>query len=214
MPRTPFTSFASPYVVLPNENIDTDQIIPARFLKTTERSGLGALAFYDWRTRPDGTPDPAFILNRSEAREAKILVAGRNFGCGSSREHAVWALLGAGLRAVVSTELADIFRGNALGNGLLPIQVEPAVAERLMALAPNGVGPSLMVDLEAQTLTLPDGTAATFPIPPFAKHCLLHGIDELEFLLGASEEIAAYEAAHPGGIDTRGGAVAASGGGR
>jgi 3-isopropylmalate/(R)-2-methylmalate dehydratase small subunit len=214
MPRTPFTSFASPYAVLPNENIDTDQIIPARFLKTTERSGLGALAFYDWRTRPDGTPDPAFILERPEAREAKILVAGRNFGCGSSREHAVWALLGAGIRAVVSTELADIFRGNALGNGLLPIQVEPAVAERLMALAPNGVGPSLTVDLEAQTLTLPDGTAATFPIPPFAKHCLLNGIDELEFLLGASEEIAAYEAAHPQGVDTRKeAAVAASGGG-
>jgi 3-isopropylmalate/(R)-2-methylmalate dehydratase small subunit len=202
MPSTPFTSFTSPYAVLTADNIDTDQIIPARFLTTTERSGLGKFAFYDWRTRADGTPNPEFVLNRPEARDAHILVAGRNFGCGSSREHAVWALAGIGLKAIVSTEFADIFRGNALGNGLLPIQVEPEVVDLLVQSGASGARPSLTVDLERQTLTLPNGSVASFPIPPFAKHCLLHGIDELEFLLGADAEIEAHEERHPRRIDT------------
>ena len=202
MPRPPIAAFSARYAVLPNENVDTDQIIPARFLTTTTRDGLGGAAFHDWRHRPDGSPDPAFPLNRPEARGAGVLVAGRNFGCGSSREHAVWALLSAGFRAVVSSEFADIFRGNALGNGLLPVQVAPDVLARLVALPP-AAGAELRVDLAAQLLTLPDGTAASFPVPPFAKHCLLHGVDELEYLLGLEPSIAAYEGAHPAAVDTR-----------
>ena len=209
MPRPPIVAFAARYAVLPNENVDTDQIIPARFLTTTTRDGLGGAAFHDWRHRADGSPDPAFPLNRPEAAGAGVLVAGRNFGCGSSREHAVWALLGAGFRAVVSSEFADIFRGNALGNGLLPVQVAPDVLARLVA-TPPAPGAELRVDLAAQLLTLPDGTTAPFPVPPFAKHCLLHGVDELEYLLGLEASIAAYEGAHPAGFDTQGGV----GGGR
>ena len=201
MPRPPYAAFAARYVVLPNENVDTDQIIPARFLTTTRRDGLGASAFSDWRYDAAGAPVPAFPLNRPEAAGAEVLVAGRNFGCGSSREHAVWALMGAGFRAVVSSDFADIFRGNALGNGLLPVQVEPAVLERLLA-APPAPGATLAVDLDAQTLTLPDGTVARFPVPPVARHCLLHGVDELEYLLGLAPDVAAYEAANPVGVTT------------
>ena len=201
MPRPPIAAFSARYAVLPNENVDTDQIIPARFLTTTTRDGLGTAAFHDWRHRPDGSLDPTFPLNRAEASGAGVLVAGRNFGCGSSREHAVWALLGAGFRAVVSSEFADIFRGNALGNGLLPVQVAPDVLARLLG-APPAPGAELRVDLAAQTLTLPDGTTASFPVPPFAKHCLLRGVDELEYLLGLEETIAAYEGANPARIDT------------
>jgi 3-isopropylmalate/(R)-2-methylmalate dehydratase small subunit len=196
MPRDPFTPFASPWVVLPADDIDTDQIIPARFLTTTQRSGLGPHAFHDWRYRGDGSPDPAFALEQARARGASILVAGRNFGCGSSREHAVWALLGAGIRAVVSTSFADIFRGNALGNGLLPIEVDAEVVQALMNPTAHEPGATLGVDLAARTLTLPDGTSLVFPVPPFARHCLLEGIDEMEFLLGAQAEIAAFEARH------------------
>ena len=198
MPREPYHAFSSPYVVLPRENVDTDQIIPARFLTTTERVGLGRHAFHDWRYRADGTPDPDFALNRADAAGARILVAGRNFGCGSSREHAVWALLGAGFRAVVSTSFADIFRGNALGNGLLPIQVDAATLARLQASEGE-----VTVDLSASTLGTPDGTTVPFPVPPFARHCLLHGIDEMQFLLGAAAEVDAYERDRPATIDTR-----------
>ena len=201
MPSAPFTAFVSTYVALPVDNIDTDQIIPARFLKTTERTGLGAAAFHGWRYRPDGTLDPDFPLNRPGASAAHVLVAGRNFGCGSSREHAVWALLGAGFKAVVSAEFADIFRGNAIGNGLLPIQVDAEVVERLLRDA-AGPHPNVAVDLAAQTLTLPDRGVVHFPIAPFAKHCLLHGIDELDFLLGAAAEVTAYEAAHAARVST------------
>jgi 3-isopropylmalate/(R)-2-methylmalate dehydratase small subunit len=201
MPSAPIEAFTSPYVVLAADNVDTDQIIPARFLKTTERTGLGDVAFHDWRYRPDGTPDPAFPLNHPGAHDAHVLVAGRNFGCGSSREHAVWALLGAGFRAVVSAEFADIFRGNALGNGLLPVQVDAGVVNRLMAAARHG-HPHVTVDLASQTLILPDGEVASFPIAPFAKHCLLHGIDELDFLLGVEPDVSAYEAAHPPRVST------------
>ena len=200
MPSTPIVPFKSRYVVLPQDNIDTDQIIPARFLTTTERTGLGSAAFHDWRYDRSGTPISIFPLNRPEAIGASILVAGRNFGCGSSREHAVWALLGAGFRAIVSAEFADIFRGNAIGNGLLPIQVPSNVVAQLVRDADRRYG--LAIDLEAQTLTLPDDQRVTFPIPPFAKHCLLNGIDELDFLLACSKDIARFEATHETFVNT------------
>ena len=191
-------TFTSPYVVLPRDNVDTDQIIPARFLTTTSREGLGPHAFQDWRYGPDGAPVADFAVNRAQSLGARVLVAGDNFGCGSSREHAVWALLGAGFRAVVSTSFADIFRGNALGNGLLPIQVDAATLARLQASEGE-----VTVDLSASTLGTPDGTAVPFPVPPFARHCLLHGIDEMQFLLGAADEVSDFEARHPATIDTR-----------
>ena len=196
MASTPFRPFTSRYVVLPSENIDTDQIIPARYLTTTERTGLGPRAFYDWRYLPDGTLNPDFPLNAPTAAGARILVAGRNFGCGSSREHAVWALQGAGFSAVVSSQFADIFRGNALGNGLLPIEVSKRMLARLMDVASSEYMASLAIDLETQTLQLPDGDVVKFPIAPFAKHCVLEGIGEMDFLLGATDSIAAFEAAH------------------
>jgi 3-isopropylmalate/(R)-2-methylmalate dehydratase small subunit len=188
--REPITTLVSPYIVIPAVNIDTDQIIPARFLKTTERVGLGPHAFHDWRYASDGSPKPDFPLNAADARDARILVAGRNFGCGSSREHAVWALLDAGIRAVVSSEFADIFRGNALGNGLLPVQVDEVIIQELIQTPDGG---SLTVDLESQTLTLPDGRAVQFQVPPFAKTCLLRGVDELGYLLDAAPEIERHE---------------------
>jgi 3-isopropylmalate/(R)-2-methylmalate dehydratase small subunit len=201
MPNRPFESFTSTYVVLPVDNVDTDQIIPARFLKTTERTGLGGALFYDWRHHPDGSPNASFPLNQPAAAGARVLVAGRNFGCGSSREHAVWALLGFGFRAVVSSEFADIFRGNALGNGLLPIQIPAADVERLVLAARQG-SPQVTVALDSRTLTMPGGDAVRFPIAPFARHCLLHGIDEMDFLLGAGDELAVYEGAHPPRVST------------
>jgi 3-isopropylmalate/(R)-2-methylmalate dehydratase small subunit len=181
-------------VALPIDNIDTDQIIPARFLKTTDRTGLGKRLFSDWRYRPDGAPRPDFALNRKEAQGARILVAGDNFGCGSSREHAPWALYDFGFRAVVSTSFASIFRNNALKNGLLPVVVEPALHRRLLERA----GEEATVDLETRTLTLADGTTALFPIEPFARLCLLNGLDELSYLLGQEDAIAAFEGARRG----------------
>ena len=196
----PFTAFESPIAVLPMANIDTDQIIPARFLKTTTREGLGGKLFHDWRHLADGSPRPGFPLDRPEARGAQVLVAGDNFGCGSSREHAPWALVDAGFRAVVSTSFADIFHQNALKNALLPITVAPEVLDRLLAA---GSGARVGVDLERQTLTLPDGGEADFPVDPFRKRCLLLGVDELGYLLQFGKEIAAYEAEHPAAFDTR-----------
>lgn len=200
MPTTPIVPFSSGYVVLDIENIDTDQIIPARFLTTTERTGLGAAAFHDWRYDRAGVPIVGFPLNAPSAARAGILVAGPNFGCGSSREHAVWALLGAGFRAVVSAKFADIFRGNALANGLLPIQVDGRVVERLIASSEEHH--VLSVDLASQSLSFADGSVVTFPIAPFAKHCLLNGIDDLDFLLGVSGDVDAYEAANETRIST------------
>lgn len=197
----PITRFTSTLVTLPAENVDTDQIIPARFLKITDKAGLGESLFADWRYDAEGRPDPDFVLNRPEARGAAVLVAGHNFGCGSSREHAPWALRGYGFRAVVSTYFADIFRNNALKNGLLPIVVDAAVHQRLLHLA-GEPGAEVTVDLESQTLTLPDGTGAHFPIEPFAKHCLLHGLDELGFLLAEETRIAEYESTHPARVCT------------
>jgi 3-isopropylmalate/(R)-2-methylmalate dehydratase small subunit len=183
------TTFTSPTVALLIDDVDTDQVIPARFLKGTSRSGWGEHLFADRRYDAQRRPRPDFPLNRPEAREARVLVAGRNFGCGSSREHAVWALQGFGFRAVVALSFADIFRGNALKNGLLPVAVDPPAHARLVA-AP---GSEVTVDLAAQTLTLADGTTARFPIDPFARYCLMNGIDELQFLLGQVEAVAAYE---------------------
>jgi 3-isopropylmalate/(R)-2-methylmalate dehydratase small subunit len=185
----PIRVVRSKTVVLPIENVDTDQIIPARFLKVTSKAGLGANLFSDWRYDGSGQPKPDFVLNRAEARGAAVLVAGDNFGCGSSREHAPWALYDYGFRAVVSTSIADIFRNNALKNGLLPVIVEKGVHEKLLATP----GAEVTVDLAAQMLTLADGTAARFPIDPFARYCLLNGVDELAFLLSREQAIAEFE---------------------
>ncbi len=184
------TQLSSRTIVLPARDIDTDQIIPARFLTTTTREGLGAHLFEDWRYAPDGTPRPQFPLNRPEARGCTILVAGHNFGCGSSREHAPWALHDFGLRAVVSTQIADIFRNNALKNGLLPVIVAPDAHDWLL----EHPGAQISIDVQTTTLTLPTGTAVRFALEPFARYCLLNGIDELGFLLTRQSEIAAYEA--------------------
>jgi 3-isopropylmalate/(R)-2-methylmalate dehydratase small subunit len=198
----PITRFASRAVVLPLENVDTDQIIPARFLKTTDSAGLGAHLFADWRYGPDGAPRPEFVLNRPEARGAQVLVAGRNFGCGSSREHAPWALRDYGFRAVVSTYFADIFASNAIKNGLLPVVVDDGTYRQLVERVAVDPGAEVTVDLPSQTLTLPGGVAATFPVEPFAKHCLLNGVDQLGFLLEAAPDIAGYEATRPARVHT------------
>jgi 3-isopropylmalate/(R)-2-methylmalate dehydratase small subunit len=177
-------------VLLPIENVDTDQIIPARFLKVTTKAGLGEKLFSDWRYDATGQPKPDFVLNRPEAQGARVLVAGDNFGCGSSREHAPWALHDYGFRAVVSTSIADIFKNNALKNGLLPVVVDAKTHAALLA----SPGAEVTVDLEARSLRLPDGTTVGFPIDPFARYCLLNGVDELAFLQSQEDAIAAYEA--------------------
>jgi 3-isopropylmalate/(R)-2-methylmalate dehydratase small subunit len=176
-------------VVLPVENVDTDQIIPARFLVTTSREGLGKALFADWRWEKDGGPKPGFALNRPEAEGARVLVAGRNFGCGSSREHAVWALQAGGFEAVVSTAFADIFRGNALKNGLVPVQLDEATHARLV----EAPGVEVAIDVEGGVLSFGTRRAA-FALEPFARYCLLNGLDELAFLLSREREIAAHEA--------------------
>jgi 3-isopropylmalate/(R)-2-methylmalate dehydratase small subunit len=186
----PVSRIHSKTVVIASRNIDTDQIIPARFLTTTTKDGLGLQLFADWRYRKDGSPNPDFVLNRAEARGAQVLVAGRNFGCGSSREHAPWALLDFGFRAVISTEIADIFRGNSLKNGLLPIVVDESTSQWLL----DHPGADVDIDLDTATLTLPTGIAHRFPVEAFARHCLLNGIDELGFLRGKLPEIERYEA--------------------
>lgn len=193
-----FMPFESTMVVMPVDNIDTDQIIPARFLKTISKAGLGDQLFYDWRYQSDGTPKPEFVLNQEEAKRRRILLAGDNFGCGSSREHAPWALTQYGFRAVISTSFADIFKQNSLKNGLLPIVVSRDVHAWLFA-NPEAL---LKVDLAARTVTLPDGRAVEFPVDAFSRHCLLEGVDELGYILHQDEAIAAYEARRVGSIDT------------
>jgi 3-isopropylmalate/(R)-2-methylmalate dehydratase small subunit len=185
----PITVIRSRTVVMPSTNIDTDQIIPARFLTTTTREGLGSALFADWRYAADGQPNPAFVLNRPESRGCSILVAGRNIGCGSSREHAPWALLDYGFRAVVSTEIADIFRSNSLKNGLLPVIVDADTHAWLLA----NPGAEIEVDLPATTLRLPNGRTTSFPIEAFSRYCLMNGVDELGYLLSQADAIAAYE---------------------
>lgn len=186
------TSIVSRSVVLPQDNIDTDQIIPARFLSTTERNGLGRHAFHDWRWRADGTPDPAFAFNRPEAAGRGILLAGRNFGCGSSREHAPWALRDLGVQAVVSSGIADIFRNNALKNGLVPVVLDEAVVQDLMQ-RPDDL---LTIDIAGCVLRTPDGRALPFPLDAFARTCLLDGVDELGWLIARIPDIQQYEARH------------------
>jgi 3-isopropylmalate/(R)-2-methylmalate dehydratase small subunit len=188
--REPMRSIASSCVVLPIDNIDTDIIIPARFLKVTEKTGLGRHLFANWRYSEDGSPRPDFVLNKPEAAKARVLVAGDNFGCGSSREHAPWALADFGFRAVISTSFASIFRSNCLKNGVLPVVVEPAFHKKMIAAAE---APMVTIDLEARTIALLDGPSATFPIEPFPRYCLLNGLDELSFLLDQEEAIADYE---------------------
>jgi 3-isopropylmalate/(R)-2-methylmalate dehydratase small subunit len=199
----PFVALTSSCVVLPAENVDTDQIIPARFLKTVERRGLGAHLFADWRMDEQGRPRPEFPLNSPAARDASILVAGHNFGCGSSREHAPWALFDFGFRAVISTGFADIFRNNALKTGLLPVTLLPPAHGTLLKMLAESPRASVTIDLAAQTATLPDGSTHRFPVDPFARHCLLNGVDELGFLLENDAAIAGYEAAHSPRVCTR-----------
>ena len=198
-----FVAFTSRVAPLPIDNIDTDQIIPARFLKTISKAGLGDQLFYDWRYDAAGNPKADFLLNRPEGRAAHVLLAGDNFGCGSSREHAPWALTQYGFRAVISTSFADIFRGNALKNSLLPIVVPAEAHKALFAALEADRGATVTVDLERQTLTLPDGSSVTFPIDEFAKHCMLEGIDELGYILQQEPAIAAFEAKRPLTVDTR-----------
>jgi 3-isopropylmalate/(R)-2-methylmalate dehydratase small subunit len=194
----PLRPFSSALVPLLADNVDTDQIIPARFLKGTDKAGLGAALFADWRYDPAGTPRPEFVLNRPEMAGRTLLLAGDNFGCGSSREHAAWALRDFGFRAVLSTSFADIFRANALKNGLLPVELDGEVHAALAA-DPDA---AVTVDLEAETLTLPGGRAVAFAVDPFARRLLLEGTDELGYLLAQADAVAAYEAAHPPRIDT------------
>jgi 3-isopropylmalate/(R)-2-methylmalate dehydratase small subunit len=187
--RQPLRRLAGRTAVLPQPNIDTDRIIPARFLTTTVRSGLGRHLFHDWRFDGAGRPRPEFPLHAPAAQGAVVLVAGDNFGCGSSREHAVWALLDFGFGAVVSSSFGDIFRQNAVKNGLLPVSVDVAFHRRLLA----SPGVEVTVDVAAAELRLDDGTVAAFPLDPFARHCLLHGIDEMGYLLGEGEAIRRFE---------------------
>jgi len=186
----PITTIRSRTVVMPSTNIDTDQIVPARFLTTTSKEGLGSALFADWRYDSEGRPRPEFILNKPEASGCRILVAGRNIGCGSSREHAPWALVDYGFQAVVSTEIADIFKNNSLKNGLLPIVVDEATHQSLI----ENPGAEVEIDLASSVIKLPDGSAVSFPIDAFARFCLMNGVDELGFLLSKNSEIEAYEA--------------------
>lgn len=198
----PITTFTGRLAPLPINDIDTDQIIPARYLKVTDKNGLGVACFSDWRYNADGSPKPDFVLNKPEYQGAAVLVGGHNFGCGSSREHAPWALLGAGFKAVISTYFADIFRGNALKNGLLPVQVDADTHGQLISLAQEDPSAQVTVDLETQTVTLPDSRRLTFPIDPFSRYCLLNGVDQLGFLLGLDEQVTEFERLHPERVQT------------
>jgi 3-isopropylmalate/(R)-2-methylmalate dehydratase small subunit len=200
--RQPFSSVTSAAVPMARNDIDTDQIIPARFLKTVNREGLADQLFYDWRYLPDGSPHPEFVLNRPEMEGRQILVAGDNFGCGSSREHAPWALTAWGIRAVISSSFADIFRSNALKNGLLPIAVPPQELERIGSILQAEPDAEITVDLEATELRLPDGSVIPFDVDAFARRMILDGTDELGYLLNLEPQIDAYEAAHPPRIST------------
>jgi len=197
----PFTNFESRVIAFPINNIDTDQIIPARFLKTTSKLGLDKQLFYDWRYDTQGNPKSDFILNQPSVQGAQVLLAGDNFGCGSSREHAPWALTQFGFRAVLSTSFADIFRQNSLKNSLLPIVVPADVHADLFAAVAADPHATVKIDLPKQTLTTPDGRTVEFPVDGFSKHCLVEGVDELGYILNQEPAIAAYEAQHPAMID-------------
>ena len=188
-----FTTLTSHAVPLPAENVDTDQIIPARFLKVTDKHGLGDSLFCDWRYLKDGSDNPAFVLNEAASQGAQILIAGNNFGSGSSREHAPWALVGWGFRAIISTGFADIFKSNSLKNGLLPVEVTADVYQALMEAVQSDRSTKIAIDLATQSVTGPDGLEATFPIDAFSKHCLLEGMDQLGYLLSFDGQISSYE---------------------
>jgi 3-isopropylmalate/(R)-2-methylmalate dehydratase small subunit len=192
----PFRKFSSTLVPLPNENVDTDQITPARFLKVTNRTGLGKYLFHDWRYDASGNPRPDFVLNQPQFAGASILLAGNNFGCGSSREHAPWALADYGFRAIISTSFADIFRSNCLKNGILLANVDRQTHQRFFQIIAETPSAEITVDLVSQSLVLPDGSSAQFPIDPFSKKCLLEGLDDLGYILRFRDQIASYEAAH------------------
>ena len=199
----PFTTFTSKLIPLPAENVDTDQVVPARYLKVTDKDGLAEALFRDWRFNEDGSlKEPRFILDEPEMAGRQILLAGDNFGAGSSREHAPWALTSWGIRAILSTSFADIFRSNSLKNGLLPIVVEAERHRQLFDLLRERPDAELTVDLDAQVVHLPGDEDLPFEVDPFAKHMLLAGTDELGYLLGKDTEIAAWEAGHPARVDT------------
>jgi len=203
----PFETFTSRVIALPAENVDTDQIVPARYLKVTDKAGLAEALFRDWRFEEDGSlKEPRFILDQPAMAGRKILLVGDNFGAGSSREHAPWALAAWGVRAILSTSYADIFRNNSLKNGVLPIVVDKATHERLFALIAADPDAKLTIDLSEQGVLLPDGTTVDFDIDPFAKHMILAGTDELGYLLAKGAEMDAWERVHPPRIDTLAGA--------
>jgi 3-isopropylmalate/(R)-2-methylmalate dehydratase small subunit len=193
----PFRAFSSILIPLERENVDTDQIIPARYLKVVDKDGLTGGLFSVWRYLPDGRPDPAFPLNQPLYQDAQILLAGDNFGCGSSREHAPWALTGWGIRAVISTSFADIFYSNALKNGLLPVVVPGPQLQALFSLCKQDPTAQVTLDLAGERLVLADGESLSFPIDPFSKHCLLEGVDQLGYILKFAPQIEAYESSHP-----------------
>lgn len=197
-----FTTFESRLVPLPVDNIDTDQIIPARFLKTISKEGLDKQLFNDWRYDAAGNPNTDFILNQPRGRNAEILLAGDNFGCGSSREHAPWALTQYGFRAVISTSFADIFKGNSLKNGLLPIVVPRDVHADLFRAVEADENYKVTVNLAEQKLVLGDGREISYPVDEFSKTCLLEGVDELGYIQGLETDITAYEQSHPQGANT------------
>ena len=200
----PFVSFTSRVIPLPAENVDTDQIVPARYLKITDKAGLAEALFCDWRFEADGTlKSPPFVLDRPEMRGRRILLAGDNFGCGSSREHAPWALVAWGIRSVITTSCADIFRNNALKNGLLPIVVDPERHAQLFELLASDPDVEIAVDLESQVVHLPGDEDLPFDVDPFSKLMLLRGTDELGYLLDHTAAIDAWDAAHPARVDTR-----------
>ena len=190
----PFTTLTSNIIPLPNRNVDTDQIIPARYLKVTDKAGLADGLFHDWRYLVDGSPNPDFILNKPEFQTARILLTGDNFGCGSSREHAPWALVGWGVRVVISTSFADIFRNNALKNGLLTIIVDEDTHQSLFDLTVEAPQAVIRIALETQSLFLPDGSEVKFPIEVLARHCLLNGVDQLGYILSFEDQISVFEA--------------------
>jgi 3-isopropylmalate/(R)-2-methylmalate dehydratase small subunit len=198
----PFTNFESRLVPMPVNNVDTDQIIPARFLKTTSKQGLDKQLFCDWRYDEQGNPKPDFILNQPQVEGAEILLAGDNFGCGSSREHAPWALTQFGFRAVISTSFADIFKGNSLKNSLLPIVVPADVHAELFAMVAKDPDVKVTVDLPAQKLILPNGRQVEFPVDEFSKHCLVEGVDEMGYIIKNEAAIAAFEQQRQGSINT------------
>lgn len=189
----PFKPIQSRVVVMPVNNIDTDQIIPARFLKVTDKAGLGNNLFADWRYLPDGSPKADFILNQPKIKGTQVLLAGDNFGCGSSREHAPWALTDFGFRVVISTSFADIFRNNSLKNCLLPLQVDAESHRKLVEILTKSPDTTITIDLEEQVVVLPDNSVVPFPIDMFSKKCLLNGTDELGYLLSLEPQITSYE---------------------